>query len=88
MGRYYSEIKGTEHLRLGIGVALINNKKQVLLELRSDVEMWGITGGKLEIGEKPDEAGCREVYEETGYKIKRENLRLFNVYGDIEDGSI
>lgn len=88
MGKYYSEIKGTESIRVGVGVALLNERKEVLLELRSDVEMWGLTGGKLEIGEKPEEAGCREVYEETGYRISNEDLLLFNVYGDIMEGRV
>lgn len=81
-------MNGEENIRVGVGVALVNKRKEILLELRSDVRMWGITGGKLEIGETPKEAGCREVYEETGYRIAAENLVLFNVYGDIKEGRI
>ena len=57
MEEYYSKTNGAENIRVGVGVALINNNKKILLELRSDVQKWGITGGKLEVGEKPEEAG-------------------------------
>ena len=43
---------------------------------------------ELEIGERPEETGCREVYEETGYRIKENDLKLFNIYGDTCDGRV
>ena len=85
---YLSNMNGTEKLRVGVGVALIDEKSRLLLELRSDVLMWGITGGKLEIGETPEECGIREIYEETGIILKQQELNFFGIYGKPEDGRI
>ena len=85
---YLNRPNGFEILRVGVGVALINEKSQLLLELRSDVSMWGITGGKLDVGETPVECGIREIYEETGLTLKEDDLDLFGVYAKPEDGRI
>jgi len=85
---YYIDLLGYESLRLGVSVALIDENGRLLLELRSDVQMWGITGGKLDLGESPQECGCREVYEETGIILRPNDLRLFNVYGRLSDGRV
>ena len=83
--RYQNLLTGVESLRLGVAVALLDEKHRLLLELRSDVNLWGITGGRLDIGESPEECGCREVYEETGINLSPKDLYLFGVYGDIKD---
>ena len=51
---YLNKTNGLEKVRVGVGVALLNEQCQLLLELRSDVSMWGITGGKLDAGETPN----------------------------------
>ena len=86
--RYCTTLNGHEKVRLGVAVALLDEYDRLLLELRSDVSLWGITGGKLDPGETPLECGCREIFEETGLRLNAEDLTLFNIYGDPSDGRI
>jgi glycosyltransferase involved in cell wall biosynthesis/8-oxo-dGTP pyrophosphatase MutT (NUDIX family) len=37
---------------------------------------WGLPGGHVEKGESPEDAIVREVWEETGIKIREEDLRI------------
>ena len=86
--RYQTKIEGIESLRLGVAVALIDFQGQLLLERRSDVGWWGVTGGRLDVGETPVQCGLREIYEETGLTLAPEHLTLFSVYGDPLDGRV
>ena len=43
--RYQKTFNGKETIRLGVAVALINLKNQILLEKRRDCGWWGVTGG-------------------------------------------
>jgi len=86
--RYQDSLTGSETLRLGVAVALLDENQRILLELRSDVNLWGITGGKLDIGESPEQCGCREIFEETGIILLPQDLTLFGVYGNIMDHRI
>ncbi|MDO0950270.1 NUDIX domain-containing protein [Mammaliicoccus sciuri] len=54
---------------VGALVLIFNKDKQVLLQLRSDNESWGLPGGTMELGESFEEAAIREVYEETNLEI-------------------
>ena len=85
---YGIRLNGFESVRLGVAVALIDEFNRLLLELRSDVSMWGLTGGRLDPGETPLACGCREVKEETGLTYKEDDLNLLNIYGDPNDGRI
>ncbi|MCJ1783551.1 NUDIX hydrolase [Mammaliicoccus sciuri] len=59
---------------VGALVLIFNRDKQVLLQLRSDNESWGLPGGTMELGESFEEAATREVYEETNLEIQ--NLKF------------
>ena len=69
---------GQEPLILvGVAVAVINGNNEILLQKRMDGK-WGVPGGFMELGESTEEAGRREVLEETGLKIGK--LHLMGVF--------
>lgn len=68
------QVFGHEPLILvGVAVAVINDRNEILLQKRIDGK-WGVPGGFMELGESTEEAGRREVFEETGLTIGRLNL--------------
>lgn len=70
-------------VRLGVGVIIINDQKQILLERRSDCSMWGLPGGRVERGESISQTAIREAYEETGLTI--EVTGLMGIYSAPAD---
>ncbi|MBN9653423.1 NUDIX hydrolase [Halobacillus sp. GSS1] len=66
---------------VGVAVAVINDKGEFLLQRRSD-GLWGVPGGFMELGESTEEAGRREVLEETGIEVG--NLDLVGVFSGEE----
>jgi ADP-ribose pyrophosphatase YjhB (NUDIX family) len=54
-------------------VAVINGQREFLLQKRYDGQ-WGVPGGFIDLGESAEEAGRREVLEETGLEIGKLNL--------------
>lgn len=64
---------------IGIGATtmVFNDKKEILLNLRSDTNTWGIPGGSMELYEDIKETAIRELREEAG--ITAENLELVDV---------
>ncbi|NYF26139.1 NUDIX domain-containing protein [Sporosarcina sp. JAI121] len=73
-------MKRIDALKAGIAVIILNEEKQVLLQKRSDVGLWGIPSGHIEIGETVSEAAIREVKEETNLDIRIK--KLIGVYSD------
>ncbi|ETI66516.1 mutT/nudix family protein [Neobacillus vireti LMG 21834] len=72
------EIIGTRPLILvGAVVAVIDSHGKILLQKRPE-GIWGLPGGLLELEESADEAGRREVFEETGVEIGQ--LQLVDVF--------
>jgi 8-oxo-dGTP pyrophosphatase MutT (NUDIX family) len=57
---------------------VLNEREEVLLQLRSDTRHWGCPGGIMDIGETAVESVRREVMEETGLTIT--DPWLFGVY--------
>jgi ADP-ribose pyrophosphatase YjhB (NUDIX family) len=66
--------------RAGTSAVILNDAHEVLLELRSDFKLWGLPGGRMDIGESVEETVVREVLEETGLTVRIE--RLVGVYSD------
>lgn len=46
----------------------------MLLIRRSDSNLWALPGGFIDLGETPAECIARECLEETGYKIKVDEI--------------
>ena len=67
---------------------IFNNKGQVLLQNRSDDNLWGNPGGTMELGETIYDTIIREIKEETNLDIKKENLQIFNIYSGEEQHHI
>ncbi|WP_042146265.1 NUDIX hydrolase [Paucisalibacillus sp. EB02] len=74
---YIEELRkqvGSQPLILvGVAVGVINDKGEILLQKRHDGR-WGVPGGFIELGESTEEAGRREVLEETGIEIGKMDL--------------
>lgn len=62
---------------LGATTLVFNDKKELLLNLRSDTNNWGIPGGSMELYETIEETAIRELKEETG--ISANQLELVTV---------
>ena len=56
------------------GIVFYDNSIIIVKNKRGDISLnksfWGFPKGHLEDGEKPAEAAVREVYEETGFRVK------------------
>ncbi len=62
---------------VGATTLVFNDKKELLLNLRTDTKTWGIPGGSMELYETIEETAIRELKEETG--ITAEALELVTV---------
>lgn len=70
------------------GCLIFNEKGQVLLQRRSDDNLWGNPGGSMDLGETIYETIIREIKEETNLEIKEEKLEIFNIYSGEEQHHI
>ena len=52
--------------RLNVGLIVVNHKGKLLLCKRKDSENWQFPQGGIDLGEKPEQAALRELYEEVG----------------------
>lgn len=66
-------------IQTGSAIIIRNENKEILLQERTDRNMWGLPGGCQELGEDLRETAIREAYEETGIKLNIENLVLINI---------
>ena len=51
---------------LGATTLVFNDKNELLLNLRTDTNLWGIPGGSMELYETIEETAIRELKEEAG----------------------
>ncbi len=61
-------------IHVGATVIVLNDRNEILLNLRTDTNTWGIIGGGMEPGESLEETAARELYEETGLHAERFEL--------------
>ena len=64
---------------IGVGATTLvfNDKNELLLNLRTDTNTWGIPGGSMELYETIEETAIRELKEEAG--ICADDLQLVTV---------
>ena len=69
---------------IGVGATTLvfNDKNELLLNLRTDTNTWGIPGGSMELYETIEETAIRELKEETG--ICADQLELVSVLSGID----
>jgi ADP-ribose pyrophosphatase YjhB (NUDIX family) len=75
---YGPRISKQGKIRLGCSAAIFDQQGRILLTRRADNGQWCLPGGRMESGESAAEACEREVYEETGLKVRVK--RLVGVY--------
>jgi ADP-ribose pyrophosphatase YjhB (NUDIX family) len=69
------------HLRVGCSATIFDEDRQkVLLTRRVDNGRWCLPGGGMEAGESVEETCIREVFEETGLRVRVK--RLVGVYSN------
>ena len=62
-----------------VAAVIRNDASEVLIHQRSDNRAWEIPAGAIDPDEMPAQALIREVYEETGLKVRP--LRVLGVFG-------
>lgn len=66
--------------QITVFVGLVVKGKKILLVKRDEPEVigahlkWEFPGGKVDFGETPEEAIVREIYEETGVRVRVKRL--------------
>ncbi len=71
-------------LRVGSAAVIFDQRREkVLLTRRTDNGQWCLPGGGMEPGESGAENCIREVFEETGLRVRI--VRLIGVYSDPND---
>ncbi|HGH7175872.1 TPA: NUDIX domain-containing protein [Bacillus wiedmannii] len=73
MSLYYKKIReqlGHELIFMPSVAAVIKNEQGEILFQYPGGEYWSLPAGAIEPGETPEEAVVREVWEETGLKVK------------------
>jgi ADP-ribose pyrophosphatase YjhB (NUDIX family) len=79
--------------KVGVGVMILRENKVLFGKRHDDPKKadselhgegtWTMPGGKLDFLETLKDCAFREVFEETGIKIKKENIKLISVTDDI-----
>jgi len=83
MGSYLENIRsrlGPQCILLpGVQAIILNDRQEVLLQRRTDLDCWGLPSGSVELDETALEALEREVREETGIEVSHaEPMALYS----------
>jgi len=78
---YYDDPKAPRANSLVVAAsAIVEHEGKILLQRRSDNNLWALPGGGVEIGESVGDAIIREVREETGISVTPQYV--ISVYSD------
>ncbi|MCZ8215438.1 MAG: NUDIX domain-containing protein [Cyclobacteriaceae bacterium] len=75
-------MKSSKQILPAVAAAIFNEKGEVLLQRRKDVNKWCIISGHVEFGETVETAVLREIEEEIN--LKANIVRLIGVYSSPE----
>lgn len=75
---YGERISRQGEIRLGCSAAIFDEQERIFLTRRTDNGQWCLPGGRMESGESVTEACEREVWQETGLRVRV--VRLVGVY--------
>lgn len=83
MGPYLSNLRshlGPQCILVpGVRAVILNNRREVLLQRRKDLDCWGLPAGAVELEETAFDALRREVREETNLEIgQAEPMALYS----------
>lgn len=83
MGPYLESIRshiGSQCILLpGVRAIILNDRDEVLLQRRTDLDCWGLPSGSVELDETAVEALKREVWEETHLNVlQAESMALYS----------
>ena len=83
MGPYLQSLRsrvGSQPILLpGVRAIILNERGEVLLQRRTDMDLWGLPSGSVELDETALEALAREVFEETGLEVRQaEPMALYS----------
>jgi ADP-ribose pyrophosphatase YjhB (NUDIX family) len=67
-------------LVVAVSVVVTDEYGNILLQRRSDNDLWGLPGGGMELGESIGQAVVRETKEETGLDV--EPTAIVGIYSD------
>ncbi|MEX0750216.1 MAG: NUDIX hydrolase [Dehalococcoidia bacterium] len=78
-----ASVRNLPKVELGAGGYVVDPEGRLLLidQQRGDVRHWGSIGGGLEYGESIEECAVREIFEESGLRVRIERLvAVFEMY--------
>ena len=71
-------IKNIPFIQPGSAIIIRNEDGEILLQERTDRNMWSLPGGCQDLGEDLRDTIVRETFEETGIKIDPKKLKLLD----------
>jgi 8-oxo-dGTP pyrophosphatase MutT (NUDIX family) len=77
---------GSRSPLVGVSSAVFDGEGKILLTRRKDNGKWCMPGGLADVGEPPSDVAVREVWEETGLRVKP--VKLIGVFDSRKSGSL
>jgi 8-oxo-dGTP pyrophosphatase MutT (NUDIX family) len=79
------ETASSLHIRLAVVIYVLSSDGRLLLtrrgpHMRTFPNVWVSPGGGLEAGEELQQAGVREVLEETGITVDPQSVSIFGIF--------